>query len=75
MADTPEQVLTSVRFDKTSLEDLQIVTEVHDTSMAEEIRTAVSRYISNLVNDDEFKAEILKSNVERQKRIDELLGL
>jgi len=73
MKSTSEQVLTSVRFDTTSLEKLQLVAEVNDTNMAEEIRTAVDRYIYDLVNDDDFKAKIATASEERQNRIDDLL--
>ncbi len=66
--------LMSVRFDSETLGMLRTLAEIHDTNVAEEVRSAVQRYIEELRLNDDFHRLLDEANESRQKRINQLLG-
>lgn len=66
--------LTSVRFDLEVLDRLKTVSQIHDTSVAEEVRAAVDRYLEAVASDDAFQAQIDAANEDRDRRIRELMS-
>jgi hypothetical protein len=66
--------LTSVRFDADTLDTLRTLAEIHDTNVAEEIRTAVHRYITALAEDEAFRTAAAEALRQRQERIERLLS-
>ena len=70
-----DQLLTSVRFDTKTLDRLKLVADVNDTSVAAEVRTAVARYLDEIMSDAEaFRKQVARTNKERNRRVDELLA-
>lgn len=67
--------LMSVRFDEETLRKLRTLAEVHDTNVAEEVRTAVRHHIDQLRDDEAFRQEAFEATRLRQERVKELLGL
>lgn len=66
--------LTSVRFDAETLEALRTLADIHDTNVAEEIRTAVKRYIAMLADDETFRRAAEEALRQRQEQIERLLS-
>jgi hypothetical protein len=67
--------LMSVRFDEGTLEMLRTLADIHDTNVAEEVRTAVNRHLQELREDKEFRRKAEESAQRRQARINQLLGV
>jgi hypothetical protein len=65
--------LTSVRFDGETLKILRLLADIHETSVAEEIRTAVRRYVESLGNDASFRAQADASLRRRKEQVEELI--
>ena len=59
-----EQLLTSVRFDAGTLETLRLLADLHDGSVANEIRLAVDAYISDVRGREGFEAEVTRKQEE-----------
>lgn len=68
------ELLTSVRFDKATLDALRAVADVHDSNVAAEVRAAVELYLRTVRADPDFRAEAAASVEARRERVDALLS-
>lgn len=62
MAD--QQQLTSVRFDTGTLEDLRLLADLHEGSVAKEIRLAVAAYLEHVQSQEGFHDEVARRQAE-----------
>ena len=62
--------LTSVRFAQETIEDLKLLAELNDGSVAAEIRTAVDKHIRAVTSDPEFASKLAAKEEERRRRTD-----
>ena len=69
----PDQ-LTSVRFDPDTLTALRMLADLHDTSVAAEIRAAVDRYIRDLTSAPDFKHRLAEAERKRRALVDQVLA-
>src|SRR3954468_3240543 len=67
--------LMSVRFDAETIEKLRTIADIHDTNIAEEVRSAVTRYLSELRDDESFRRKAQDAAQRRQERISQLLAV
>ena len=67
--------LMSVRFDGDTLDMLRTVADIHDTNVAEEIRTAVANHLRGIREDADFLKKVDEAATRRQAKIDQLLGV
>jgi hypothetical protein len=63
-----------VRFDSVTLASLRTLADIHDTSIAEEVRAAVRHYLESLQSDDSFRVAASEAIARRQRDIEQLLG-
>jgi hypothetical protein len=70
----PEHLM-SVRFDAETLDLLRTLADIHDSNVAEEVRVAVARYITEVRSDGSFRRQVEEATAARQQRINQLLGV
>jgi predicted DNA-binding protein len=64
--------LTSVRFARDTIETLKLLAELHDGSVAAEIREAVDRHIAEHASAPDFAEQVARKQHDRAARAEEL---
>lgn len=66
--------LTSVRFDQGTLDALRVLSDLHDTNVAAEVREAVRLYIRDQTSAPDFEQKFSDSENKRRARVDQVLA-